>query len=86
MAVAVRLKGHEQYPGVETTFTENVSTRGARVLTMRRWKPNDKLEIDMLAGGFHAVARVAYCVPVNNSCFAIGLEFMQPLGQWVMNR
>jgi hypothetical protein len=85
MAVAVRISGHVQLPGTETTFTENVSARGARVLSVRRWKKNELLSLDTLTGEFHARARVAYCVPLRDSEFAIGLEFVQPEGHWVVS-
>ena len=39
MTVAVHISGRERAPGVETTFTENVSSRGARVSSIRRWRP-----------------------------------------------
>lgn len=85
MAVAVQIAGNEKIPGVETTFTENVSSRGARVVTMRCWKTDDRLTIASLPGGFRATARVAYCEPVRGEGFAIGLEFLEPDGQWVID-
>jgi hypothetical protein len=85
MAVAVHLSGHQQIPGVETTFTENVSVRGARVLSVRRWQIGDRLAIALLPGDFRANARVAYCQPSKGEGFAIGLEFLEPSGRWVLN-
>jgi hypothetical protein len=84
MAVAVRIAGHPRQPGTETTFTENVSSRGARVLSVRRWQTNDRLELDLLAGGFRTPARVAYCTPVQDAGYAVGLEFLEPSGPWVV--
>lgn len=84
MEVAVQIAGHSQVPGVETTFTENVSSRGARVLTARRWRANDLLTLVSLPGRFQSLARVAYCQPMPNRGFAIGVEFLQPSGQWVI--
>lgn len=84
MAVAVRIAGHEKMPGVETTFTDNVSSRGARVLSVRRWQTNDRLQLDLLSGGFKTAARVAYCVSAREAGFAIGLEFEQSDGRWVV--
>ena len=84
MAVAVHLSGHRRLPGVETTFTENVSSRGARVVSIRRWHVNERLEIKSLPGDFSAVARVAYCQPQHEG-FAIGLEFLEPSGRWVVD-
>ena len=34
MEVEVQISGHKVLPGTESTFTENVSARGARVLAM----------------------------------------------------
>ena len=84
MAIAVHISGHGRAPGVETTFTENVSSRGARVSSIRRWRANETLEIESLPGDFRARARVAYCQPQSEG-FVIGLEFLEPTGRWVVN-
>lgn len=84
MEVGVHISGHAKLPGTETTFTENVSPRGARVLSVRRWKQNDRLTIATLTGSFRALARVAYCQLVPQEGFAVGLEFIEPNGKWVV--
>jgi len=84
MTVAVHISGSQRISAVETTFTENVSSRGARVSSIRRWRPNDTLEIESLPGDFRALARVAYCRPQSEG-FVIGLEFLEPSGRWVVN-
>ncbi len=84
MAVAVHITGYGRAPGVETTFTENVSSRGARVSSIRRWRANETLEIQSLPGDFRARARVTYCQPQSEG-FVIGLEFLEPSGRWVVN-
>ena len=84
MAVAVHISGHKRAPGVETTFTENFSSRGARVMSVRHWRANEKLELASLPGDFHAVARVAYCQQQSEG-YVIGLEFLEPTGRWVVN-
>jgi hypothetical protein len=84
MTIAVHVSGHERAPGVETAFTENVSSRGARVSSIRRWRPNETLEIESLPGDFRTVARVACCQPQSEG-FAIRLEFLKPSGRWVVN-
>jgi hypothetical protein len=84
MEVGVQITGHPAMPGTETTFTENVSPHGARVLSNRRWNTGDLLTISTLTGAFRAIARVAYCQTTPHSGFAIGLEFVKPSGNWVV--
>jgi hypothetical protein len=84
MEVGVHITGHPAIPGTETTFTENVSPRGARVLSVRRWKIDDRLTITTLTGSFRSIARVAYCQLVPETGFAVGLEFIEPNGNWVV--
>lgn len=85
MEVEVQISGHAVLPGVESTFTENVSARGARVLSTRRWKINDQVVITTFGGSFRSVARVAYCQQVPRAGYAIGLEFVEASGSWVVN-
>jgi hypothetical protein len=85
MEVGVHISGHISMPGTETTFTEDVSTRGARVLSVRRWSINDRLTISTLTGSFRSLARVTYCNIVRDDGFAVGLEFLEPSGSWVVN-
>jgi hypothetical protein len=84
MTVAVHISGHQSASYVETTFTEDVSSRGARVPSIRRWRPNETLNFESLPGDFHALARVAYCRP-HREGYVIGLEFLEPSGRWVVN-
>jgi hypothetical protein len=62
--------------------TVNVSARGARVLTAKPWKPNDRLNVRSLLGSFRSRARVVYCVPADENQFAVGLQFFAAAGQW----
>ena len=84
MEVGVQISGHEQLPGLETTFTQNVSSQGARVRSTRRWRPDEKLWISTLTGAFRALARVAYCQRQRGAGFVVGLEFLEPAGAWVI--
>ena len=85
MEVGVDISGHARVPGSEATFTQNVSARGARVLSVRRWKTNDHLVITMRTGSFQSVARVAYCQAIPHAGYALGIEFLAPRGQWVVS-
>lgn len=66
----------------ESTHTQNLSPRGARVLTQRIWQPEDRLQVRALHGGFRAEARVVYWRSFSSSKFAIGLEFLAQSGTW----
>jgi hypothetical protein len=84
MTVAVHISGKESASNVETTFTEDVSSRGARVSSVRRWQTNETVNFESLPGGFRALARVVYCRP-HPEGYVIGLEFLEPTGRWVVN-
>lgn len=84
MAVSVRLAWNGALPCVESTFTEDVCSRGAKVYSARRWKTDERLHITTPAGDFRSVARVAWCLPTRDNCFTIGLQFIEPSGQWVI--
>jgi hypothetical protein len=84
MEIPVVLDGHQSLPGAESTFTENVSARGARVMSVRKWDINERLTLVSRTGEFRSSARVAYCQPLQGDGFAIGLEFLEPKGRWVV--
>jgi hypothetical protein len=84
MEIPVLIDGHREAPGSESTFTENVSMRGARVVSVRRWQQGEPVEFASRTGEFRSSARVAYCQPLQGDGFAIGLEFLEPKGRWVV--
>src|SRR5215475_3763366 len=84
MEIGVVLEGNRQVPGAEATFTENVSAHGARVVSVRRWEPDDRLTFLSRTGEFRSSARVAYCQPLQSDGFAIGVEFLEPKGRWIV--
>jgi len=84
MEIPVLLDGHRRMPGTESTFTENVSARGARVVSTRRWELGERLTFVSRTGEFRSSARVAYCQPLQSDGFAIGVEFLEPKGRWVV--
>jgi hypothetical protein len=84
MEIPVVLAGHRQMPGVEATFTENVSAKGARVVSVRRWDKGAQISFASRTGEFRSAARVAYCQPLRGEGYAIGVEFLEPVGRWVV--
>jgi PilZ domain len=82
MKVTVDLSSLDIRTPAQEGVTENVSPRGARVLTNKPWKPNDRLNVRSLLGNFRSRARVVYCIPVDGEQFAIGLQLFAAAGNW----
>lgn len=83
MKVNVRLMGLKEPLSAEKTFTENVSACGARLVSNRPWEPGEKALMTSLMGGYERPARVAYCRPLPDARFLVGLEFRGPWINWV---
>jgi hypothetical protein len=64
--------------GVETGLTENVSSRGARVITASEWQCNDTILLAIPGFRFTSAARVAYCDLLRDGQFGTGLQFTEP--------
>jgi hypothetical protein len=73
--VALELSGPDEPLICETTFTENVSRHGARVVTKRRWSPNDSVLVKLPQESLSSRARITYCQPLKGYEFAMGLQF-----------
>jgi PilZ domain len=82
MKVMVDLSSLDVRTPAQEGVTENISPRGARVLTTKPWKPNERLNVRSLLGNFRSRARVVYCVPVDNDQFAVGLQLFAAAGTW----
>jgi hypothetical protein len=63
--------------------TDNVSPHGARVLTGKALKSNQRLEVRSMLGSYRSRARVVYCVPVDAGLYAVGLQLYASAGEWV---
>ena len=74
MTLAVNISNQQQSAGVETTFTENVSAHGARILSTRHWRPGDRLLFALLPGAFRANARVSIAVRSGTTSSPSGLS------------
>ena len=66
----------------EITSTVNVSLHGARVLTKSPWAPNQDVSVRSFPGHLHSRAHVVYCKPLPDDSFSVGLELLQPTGDW----
>ena len=63
-------------------FTENVSRHGARVVSGKSWKRNERLNLWSAPGHMRARARVVYCEPMGPHSYAIGLQLLAATGKW----
>jgi hypothetical protein len=72
--VGLELSGPDEPLNYEITFTENVSPHGARVLSKRRWSPNDGVLVK-LPESPSCGARITYCQYLKEDEFATGLQF-----------
>ena len=80
--MAVMLTSPDPAFRTELTLTENISSRGARVVTKKRWSADDSLVIKSLEGDLQSEARVIYRKPIREKVYAIGLELIAPTGNW----
>jgi len=81
-AVTVMLTSPELPFPTEVALTENISSRGARVVSKGLWEKNNSLVIKSLDGGLQSEARVIYRRPIREDVYAIGLELIAPRGDW----
>ena len=80
--VVVMLSGQNGAPVPEWALTENISARGARILTTHRWRPNDSLLIRCVDGNLQARGRVIYRQRLRDNLSAIGVKLLAPRGSW----
>src|SRR5258706_15226425 len=78
--VAVVLSRLNERPFTERTFTENVSSRGLRAVTRRRWQPGARLLVSFAGECIPGQARVVYCQRLANKRVAGGLA-LSPTSQ-----
>ncbi len=83
MKVGVDLSSLDVRLPAHSGVTDNVSGRGARVLTSKPWKRNDRLDLRSMGGSFRSRARVVYCVPTESGLYAIGLQLHACSGDWI---
>jgi hypothetical protein len=76
MKITAMLIGRHGKLGVEKAFTENVSSRGVRVISADEWFIDDVILVSLPAGHFTSAARVAYCDPLGKGRYGTGLEFV----------
>ena len=82
VATRVDLCSLDMRQRIQECLTENVSMHGARVVSSKPWRRNERLNVYALPGDFRARARVVYCEPLGVNSFAIGLKLLAATGKW----
>jgi len=83
--VAVDLSSLDVRTPAQEGVTQNISLHGARIVTTRAWRPQDRLNVRSLRGNLRSRARVVYCEPLAGGSFAIGLELFARTGDWTFS-
>jgi hypothetical protein len=81
-AVPVELSRLDRSIPAETTVTENISPRGARVVSKQQWQEGDRVLLKTLAGDLRWQAKVVYCEVLPGSTFALGLKLLTAPDRW----
>jgi hypothetical protein len=79
IVVAVWLGGKEH----EQTYTDNLSARGARVMSARPWHAGEQAEITPVKEEARMRGEVVYCQKLEEGHFFIGLKFPHSRIPWV---
>ena len=63
----------------ELAFSENI----IRVVTVRAWKPGERVIVKSYHGSIQSRVRVIYCHHLAKARYAVGLELHSAVGTWV---
>jgi PilZ domain len=66
----------------EIASTINVSRHGVRLLTKAFWAPDQDVSVRSVNGRLYSRAHVVYCKPLSDRSYSVGLELVQPKGNW----
>lgn len=87
IVVVVRLAQAERagVDGEERTFTDNISSRGARVYSVRPWQVGDAVQVTPRTED-PARGNVVYCQTLGDGRFVIGVKFQDHPITWSVVR
>jgi hypothetical protein len=66
----------------DEAITENVSPRGAHIVTDWNCAPGRHVLVTAPEEGVKSLARVVYCQPVDSTQFAVGLQLVVWVEEW----
>jgi hypothetical protein len=79
MFVRLYLSGGDDFQMGQTI---DISPHGARIFTRKSMSPNQHLVLRSLRGNLTSYARVAYCEVVSENSYSLGLQLLNPIGDW----
>jgi len=82
LAIPVCLVVAEKLLVADQAMTVNVSSQGARIITRRRWLPEEQPRLASSSGELLTPAKVVYCESLTNGYFCIGLQFLSAILDW----
>jgi hypothetical protein len=84
IAIVVRLTNARDQPATEPelTYTDNVSTHGARVVSSRPWQIGEVAQVTSLKDEITMSGKVAYCQMLPDNRYFIGLNFKDRRVTW----
>jgi hypothetical protein len=85
MAIPVCLVTAKKLLVADRAITVNVSSQGARVVTRRRWQPEEEPQLALSSGDLRTQAKVVYCEPLADGHFCIGLKFLSAIMDWKLD-
>lgn len=72
----------QEADGTELTYTDNVSSHGACVVSNREWQPGEIAEVTSFSEQTPMRGKVVYCRRHGNDQYAIGLNFQNGPVVW----
>jgi hypothetical protein len=69
-------------PTSEIAPTIDISCHGARVVTRRKWRPDEQVSVRSIRGNLYSRARIVHCEPYIGNSFVIGIQMYYPTGNW----
>jgi len=84
IVIVVRLASVQDLPAEaqESTYTDNVSAHGARVISRRSWQPGEEVQVTSVKDGTAIRGNVVYCQQLETGGFCLGLNFRERAVPW----
>ena len=68
--------------GQESTYTDNVSAHGARIISRHPWQPGEEVQVTSVKDGTAIRGSVVYCQQLETGGFCLGLNFREHAVPW----